>query len=543
MVELFDDSLAAARRRARFYGVPRDLGTLPEAVRPAESPLLEAARPVLERLAPAAGTALLLADSACRTLWSVRDGEVDELCHDLSEQAVGHNSVALAARTGRRAVVTGAEHHLVLWHGSVAVSVPVRDPLTGRVAGTVTVAVGAGEPPAVALAEAAALAVESELHRRAGSDERVLLDAYLRECPASRAVVALDGRNRLVSAEAADLLSEDELAGLEREAMRMVRHGDGDGDRSGAGRPATAGADVRLRPVRRSGEVVGAIAVLDRAGAPVPSSVPAAPGLGRLAGTSVPWRAAVARAAELTASGPLLIAGEPGVGKAALARALGAGAEPVVLDAAGTTADEQRRWLDTLETGGASGPVLLRHAEVLDLSVAAGLVTYLTERPAARIAATYTPGGPTSPCLGRLLGHLAARTVTVPPLRDRPEDVPVLLRALAPRPAPGHPPLTWTLQARRVLEQHIWPGNVAELALLVRRLAEGRRRTGPVRREELPDTVRDTPGERRLSSLERAERAAILEALRTHGGNKLRAAQALGIARATVYRKMRSYGI
>jgi transcriptional regulator of acetoin/glycerol metabolism len=64
-----------------------------------------------------------------------------------------------------------------------------------------------------------------------------------------------------------------------------------------------------------------------------------------------------------------------------------------------------------------------------------------------------------------------------------------------------------------------------------------------VRPEELPDAVRDGGGGRRLSSLERAERAAILEALRTHGGNKLRAAQALGIARATVYRKLRSYGI
>jgi DNA-binding NtrC family response regulator len=41
--------------------------------------------------------------------------------------------------------------------------------------------------------------------------------------------------------------------------------------------------------------------------------------------------------------------------------------------------------------------------------------------------------------------------------------------------------------------------------------------------------------------MEVAERAAILDALRRHGGNKARAAAALGIARATLYRKLREY--
>jgi transcriptional regulator of acetoin/glycerol metabolism len=99
------------------------------------------------------------------------------------------------------------------------------------------------------------------------------------------------------------------------------------------------------------------------------------------------------------------------------------------------------------------------------------------------------------------------------------------------------------VEARHTLEQHTWPGNVAELALLVRHLADSRRLSGPVRSEELPDAVRGAAGARHLSSLERAERAAILDALRTYGGNKARAAKALGIARATVYRKLRSYGI
>ncbi|WP_322723394.1 helix-turn-helix domain-containing protein [Streptomyces spongiae] len=592
--ELPDDvpaDVAAAWKRARFFGVRHDVtDSAPEAprppARPAESALLTAARPVLERIAPALGTgqgALVLTDERLRVLWAAGCAADDARCRDLSEQEVGHNSAALALHTRRRAEVHGPEHFLDLWQDVSAVSVPVLAPETGQTLGTVTVAselrTECTPHPGAPLAEAAASAVEAELLARSRAAERVLLDAYLRAVREhGHAVVALDGRNRLVSEAAGQLLSPEGLEALERTTVALLRDGgrsearrEFEGDSGTAARPAeeaasgtgagTApgkdndsaavagsassssssyrvelpdGADcsATVALVPHLGSVIGAVAVLEPVGrVPVASAGRTAVAL---AGRSVPWRHAVGRATELALTPePLLLVGERGTGKTSLARELAA--RPLVVDAAEGELGA--------EIGGlADGhPLLIRHVERLAQPDVAALNSLLDTRPGVPLLVTYTPGAPPGPCLQRLLDTLAARSVTLPALRERPEDIRELLPALPPRPAPGQPPLTWTLDALRALEQHPWPGNVTELTHLVRALAETRRATGPVRRTELPDPVREGPATRPLSPMEHAERTTILEALRLHGGNKARAAAALGIARATLYRKLRGY--
>nr|WSY49923.1 regulator [Streptomyces sp. NBC_00886] len=528
------DEVLAGWRRARFFGVRHDLdGTDPEPGLPADSLLSEAARPVLERIAPALGhSALLLTDERLRVLWTTGEVPGDDRCRDLSEREVGHNSAALALRTRRRAEVHGPEHFLDVWQDVSAVSVPLLAPDSGQVLGTVTVAsglcAGCGPHPGAALAEAAATAVEAELLARSRTAERVLLDAYTRAAHGpERAVVALDGRNRLISEAAVRLATPQVLAALERASTSEQPYD--------VPLPEDAGCTAEITPVRHEGRVLAIVAVLEARAAEVPHPAPR-PALA-LAGGSVPWRHTVARAVELArVREPLLLTGERGSGKTALARELLGETVPLIADAA--ESPELGVKYSELADG---RPLLLRHAERLAQPDVAALNSLLDEHPDVCLLVTYTPGTPPGPCFQRLLDTLAARSVALPALRERPQDVRELLPVLAPRPAPGQPPLSWTLDALRALEEHPWPGNVTELAHVVRALAEHRRVTGPVRRAELPDPVREGPAARRLSPMEHAERTAILAALRRHGGNKARAAAALGIGRATLYRKLRGY--
>ncbi|MFD4509522.1 helix-turn-helix domain-containing protein [Streptomyces sp. NPDC058457] len=410
-------------------------------------------------------------------------------------------------------------------------SVPLRAPGDGRPVGTVTVASalcgGCAPHPQSALAEATAAVVEAELRARTRPPERALLDAYLTACAQQdRPVVAFAGHSRLVSEAAGRLLAARDIEDLERAVHTELRE-----DAPGSRLPC--GATVQV--VRHLGETVGAVAVLE----PAYGRAPAAPA-GRphttLAGHSVPWRHATERAAQLaTTRAPLLLVGERGTGKTSLARELLGGTEPLVVDAAEGDVHEAL-------PADPRGSLVLRHAERLAQPDVAAIVAHLEARPTAALLVTYTPGAPPGPCLQRLLDTLAARSVTLPALRERPEDIRELLTAVTPATEPGQPPLTWSLDARRALERYPWPGNVTELAHVVRSLAQQRRVVGPVRRAELPDPVREGSAGRPLSPMEHAERTAILEALRRHGGNKARTAAALGIGRATLYRKLRTYG-
>jgi transcriptional regulator with PAS, ATPase and Fis domain len=143
--------------------------------------------------------------------------------------------------------------------------------------------------------------------------------------------------------------------------------------------------------------------------------------------------------------------------------------------------------------------------------------------------------------------RLGAFIITVPPLRDRREDIPPLVHAFLTRAAARMKKdvRVVSADAMAALMRYRWPGNVRELEHAVERaviLANG----PSVRVRDLPPEVtqkpRSRPGDDTLDLHER-ERIAIERALEQFGGNRRRAAEALSISTVTLWRKMKQYGI
>ncbi|HEX7077404.1 MAG TPA: sigma-54 dependent transcriptional regulator [Candidatus Eisenbacteria bacterium] len=145
--------------------------------------------------------------------------------------------------------------------------------------------------------------------------------------------------------------------------------------------------------------------------------------------------------------------------------------------------------------------------------------------------------------------RLAVIPITVPPLRDRPEDVPLLVEHFAAEIA-----RETTGRAKRItpaaidlLRLHRFPGNVRELRNIVERLLimTPGRTVGPEEvRAVLPQLpAPDGGGIRRLSdAVQDFERRQIEAALLTEGGSMTKAAARLGLERSHLYKKMKKLG-
>ena len=134
--------------------------------------------------------------------------------------------------------------------------------------------------------------------------------------------------------------------------------------------------------------------------------------------------------------------------------------------------------------------------------------------------------------------------VTLPPLRERKEDIPLLVEHFLERlEAELKRQIRIAPEAMAVLLAHSWPGNVRELRNVLERgavVAQG----GVVRPADLglePEPARERGGATAQLTLEEMERRHIAEVLGHAGGNVSQAARLLGIDRVTLYNKMRKY--
>ena len=141
--------------------------------------------------------------------------------------------------------------------------------------------------------------------------------------------------------------------------------------------------------------------------------------------------------------------------------------------------------------------------------------------------------------------------IALPPLRDRPGDVPLLveaeLRRLRER-LPDRQSVACSPYALRLLRTYRWPGNVRELFAVVESSAI-RAGSGRIEAHHLPPEVRRDGGVRddeeryRWSASAEDERARIHAALEQAGGVRARAAALLGMSRTTLWRKIREHGL
>jgi DNA-binding NtrC family response regulator len=145
-----------------------------------------------------------------------------------------------------------------------------------------------------------------------------------------------------------------------------------------------------------------------------------------------------------------------------------------------------------------------------------------------------------------LLYRINTVEITLPPLRERREDIPLLLQHYAAFYAQKYnlPPRRFSAALIDRLSAWSWPGNIRALRHAVERaviLCE----TDLLGVEDFPlsDSAAPPQAGPDTARLDEIEKTAIMRALEKHGGNVSRAATALGLTRTSLYRRMEKYGL
>jgi DNA-binding NtrC family response regulator len=145
--------------------------------------------------------------------------------------------------------------------------------------------------------------------------------------------------------------------------------------------------------------------------------------------------------------------------------------------------------------------------------------------------------------------RLKVVTLRIPPLRERPEDIPLLLDHFLNIFCDEHDKQIggYAQAARQRLCAYPWPGNVRELRNTVESLVVTSR-GDEITVQALPEAFQDDADRSSVAlpmgrTLEEVERRYIMRTLEMLGGNKARTAQVLGIGKKTLYRRLHDYGV
>jgi len=139
--------------------------------------------------------------------------------------------------------------------------------------------------------------------------------------------------------------------------------------------------------------------------------------------------------------------------------------------------------------------------------------------------------------------------IELPPLRDRKEDIPLLVNNFVQRMKArlGKEILGISDEVMRILMNYPFPGNIRELENIIEHasvLCQGSLIEIKDLPKDLTEKIETKAGRKRFfSPLESAESEAIRRALEENEGDRIRTASALGISRSTLWRRIKRYGI
>jgi transcriptional regulator of acetoin/glycerol metabolism len=571
------DLVAASWRRSQSAGVDADEYRISyhEDV-DLDSRLVRCARPVIDRLAGEmvdVPVAIALSDAQarivdrldCSTSVGRHLDRVDFIAgFDFAEGGIGTNGIGTVFEAGASVSVVGAEHFTEALVKFACTGAPILDPVTGRVEGVLDVSSLAESwtPLMHTLVRRAAADIGRNLLLDRNQAMQALFETFVKAGSRPRQAVMAVGDSLMVNRRAQQLFTPAEQFAIHQHALFLM----GRRDRVTESIVLDSGRTVRLRATRilAGEEVAGIVLLLDdapagqRALVPVPRGrttswagreTPApAGGLRAPAGAvddgpSPGWISACAQiTAALGRGDRLLVLGEPGTGKRTVVTELFHRIHPAGRVVTGEL-DVVVPELEGLPAAVVEPTlVVLRDTDRLDAEGVDRLRTFLASLDRRRhlVAATVrdVSVGTDLP-VQAALGHFE-QAVTLPPLRFRSDDLPGITARILSELAPDrrvrlHP------EVSRLIGRFAWPGNVGQL----REALHGallRRPVGEIRAEDLPGWCRTT-GTRTLTPLETAERDAIVAALGQCGGNRVHTAASLGMARSSLYRKIKTYAI
>jgi transcriptional regulator of acetoin/glycerol metabolism len=537
-----------------------------------DSILLRAARPILSHLSDELGmsnASLLIADRNARILetWisnkplARRLENVGSVAgHSAAEGVVGTNGVGTTAADSKPSMIVGAEHIADVLTDFACVGAPINNPLTGRSEGIVTLTAlqSDSSPILPSLISQAAREVGRQIVNLSSMRERVLLDAYITAARRGGPVAALGGDVLMENPAAGQCLAEIDKSTLWMVVSESVsaKHP----KRTIHFESEASKTEMRCSAVIFDDQVIGVIVeVAQQIHFESLETVPATsisgswpPLADSLPGTSRPWVYTREQAeSAMRANLPVVVFGAPGSGKFTLLRHMidrvAPKTTPVVFDPLELHKNPQK-WFGAFASALTGGlPIILRHIDRLEDSDAQSLADEISAFPALLErgllygSASALGSKPLGAGHQALLDLIAVGRLEMPNLRERKQDLRLILRVIERRYAPTRN-ITYTQGAYTALARSPWPGNIRQLDSMMHGILALGNRT-EITIDQLPLGIAVNARRRDFSMLEQLEVDGILNALIRCDGNKVLAAEMLGISRSTLYRKISVYKI